>query len=391
MVYFCEMNKTHNEHAFINGKLLQLVINSFQKHAIHCHMSTSHWGELSDNINNDSKVDFSAITVLEPKAKRKIRWVIKIVVECFNVIRVIRRAFKNGVSLVFFSSMSPFANYFTHLWVRLPRYRHIKIIITLHGELQLLRSKNVKQVDRIYAICVRKALQAKFPNRKFLVLNELIKGKLIEDKLIDPSSILEIPHPYDDKYKHAVFNKHQVQEMAFGHIGTAKLAKNSHLFFDLAKQNAESVTSGKAIFLISGQVFPDISPFHNGFVEYISSLTLIDAKKYMEQCLRMRYAVFLYLDDQYEMVSSGAMMDAIAFGIPLISIKNAYSEYLFGLCNTTPGILCESYDDMANHVQRLILNGDAHYAQYLFGIQELQAYFSFERIQDMFDSQMIRS
>ena len=389
MIYFCEINKTHDEHITINGKMFQLLKGSFPTHDIDCYMSSSHWNQLSDVITRDANIQFLETRVVDPKQGDKIRWIRKILWECLTVLRIVRKAVKNNVSLIFFSSMSPFANYFIHLLLRYFVTNDIKVIITLHGELQLLKSDNLKKVDKVYATCVRRALWMKLPNRRFVVLNELIKSNLVAGGITDSSSIFEIPHPYDNRW--AIVherNSNSNHKMVFGHIGTAKLTKNSHLFFDLAKKNAASVVSGQVAFLISGQVFEEMEPFHNTYVEFRQSSSFVETADYVEQCLMMDYAIFMYTDNQYSMISSGAIMDAIAFGIPIIGLKSTYLTYLFDLCHTKPGILCECYEDMTYYVQRLISGGDDNYPQYLIGVNELQEYFSFERIQYKFDAQV---
>ncbi len=391
MIYFCEINKTHDEHITINGRLLQLLVAAFPAHEICCYMSPSHWNQLPGAITKDANIRFLKTAVVDTRKVNKIKWIIKICWECLTIVKIIRKATKQGARLVFFSSISPFANYFTHLLLTYFVSIDIKMIITLHGELQLLKSYHLKTVDKVYAGCIRKALRMKLANRKFLVLSELIKRSLDADGVADPLSIFEIPHPYDERYiMQQERNRSDFNHTCFGHIGTAKLAKNSHLFFDLAARNASSVTSGQVVFLISGQVFHEMVPFQNRYVEFQQSSSFVETTNYVEQCLMMDYAVFMYTDSQYGMVSSGAIMDAIAFGIPMIALKNSFLTYLFDLCHSKPGILCEDYEDMIDQVQRLINDGDENYAQYLAGINELRKYFSFKRIQRKFDDQVLR-
>lgn len=373
----------------INGKLFQLLKGSCPTSSIDCYMSLSHRIQLEGVITDDPNILFFETPVIEPKQGNKIRWIRKIILECLTIVKIIRKAIKNNVSLIFFSSMSPFANYFIHLLLKYFVTSEVKVIITLHGELQLLKSANQKMVDKLYGICIRKALRMNLPNMRFLVLNELIKDDLVKNGIVEPSVIFGIPHPYGER--HAINPKRYVNSqgaMVFGHIGTAKLVKNSHLFFDLANKNAERIESGRALFLINGQVFEEMKPFQNTYVKFEQSSSFVEAANYVEQCLMMDYAIFMYTDDQYGMVSSGAIMDAIAFGIPIIGFKNTYLTYIFNLCHTKPGILCERYEDLVGYVRTLTERGDACYAQHLAGMEELQTYFSFERIQHQFNMQI---
>ncbi|SEL59249.1 glycosyltransferase family protein [Parapedobacter koreensis] len=387
MIYFCETNKTKGEHAFINSQLVQLIAKACPSHNIHCYASLSHWKELSEVLSENTNYYFSPITVLEPQEKQKIRWIIKILLECFATIGLIRKATKKKVSLIFFSSMSPLTNVFVHIWLKWFISKDVKVIITLHGELQLIKERpGRKLIDKIYKLALDKALRMRLANRKFLVLNELIKNELVGGTQIEPVAVLSIPHPYHKK--HIKFPNRPTDKIVFGHLGTAKLAKNSHLFFALAKQYANSVSAGKAAFVINGQVLPEILPFQNNYVEYQRQSVFVETKKYEEQCSAMHYAIFMYTDDQYSLVSSGAIMDAIAFGLPIICLKNKYFEYLFGLCKVKPGILCEHYEEIVDNVQRLIRKNDDEYDRYLLGMNELQTYFSIEKIQRKFDDQV---
>src|SRR5690606_1001659 len=228
--------------------------------------------------------------VIEPLQGDKIRWIRKIMLECLIILKIVRKAIKHGVGLIFFASLSPFANYFIQVLLKCFVSKEVKVIVTLHGELQLLKSTHQKTVDKLFAVCIRKALRVTLPNRKFLVLNELIKRDLVESGIAEHSAIFEIPHPYGKPYE-IRFERdgNRRGRTVFGHIGIAKLAKNSHLFFDLADKNATSVMSGRAVFLISGQVLEETKIFQNAYVEFEQVSSFVEATVYLERCLMMDY------------------------------------------------------------------------------------------------------
>jgi len=387
MIYFCEVNKCGGEHASVNSKLLSLVHRWDPAARIGVYLSTDHWAEICRLGDHRQYASLRRIRVIEPVWKDKLRWLIKIVLECTTLMRILVEARRERPRLIFLTSLSPFANYVLHGLLRL--YNRVPVIVVLHGELQLLAQRNPKLVDRWYARWLNKVLRTVRKNRKFLILGPEIRQQLLDRFGYPAAHFLTVPHPTSDgasRLRPATTEK--AGGVVFGYLGTAKLAKNAQLFFGLADKLRAEVQAGRARFIVSGQVFPEMTTFVHRWVTCSGVNQPVAYAEYMERCLQMDYAIFFNSDENYNLISSGSVMDAVTFGIPIIALRSAMVERLFGLCQSPPGVLCEDLQDMEQTVCRLIEAGPESVSAFSRGVEELKRHFSDERIQEVFNSQL---
>jgi len=385
MVYYCELNKTGWEHAAVNGHLLGLLAGAFPEESIQCWLSASHWEALPNKASVKNEVSVSFVDVIEPLQGNKVRWVTKLVSECGQIVRVFRRAAKDKPLVIFFSSASPLANLFITLlaghW-----FGRQKAVVVMHGELQLLRVKKTKWIDKCYAWCLRRAFGRRLPNRRYLVLGEHIRTAAVRYGYLPENMVVAIPHPLP-----TLSNSGYIQPdkgMVFGHIGVAKRAKNSQLFFELAQVVSRNSGSDAASFSVAGMVLEELKPLKKEWIDHVAITGPLAPDGYIKACAEIRYAVFCYADEDYELIGSGAVMDAIALEIPIIAIKNNYFAALFDRSGIAPGILCQNFRELCEVVTRLVQEDGSAYRDLRRGIHQLKQTFDGPEIQEKFSKQM---
>lgn len=385
MIFFCEINKTGFEHATANKQLLALLARTFPGSVIQARISQSHWQAISDGVDT-TDIEPLFEEVIAPETGNKWRWISKLLNECKRAFAILRAAQNKKVKLVFFASSSPLGNLFISLLSRFV-FKKCKVVITLHGELQLLRSRGGKAVDRVYALCLRKAFSMKVTNQRYLILDKYICDRLLAYGLIPSERVMAIRHPLTHKQL-SPNEPIPEKKVVFGHLGVAKVDKHSPLFFDLARRFQSEVSKGLASFVVAGQVLDEMLPFTNQWVEYSEAGELLTNDAYLARCKGMQYAVFFYDDKGYELISSGAIMDAISFGIPIIGLRNPYFTHLFEQCQIPPGILCDDFNGFCEVVRKLITTDEYNYEQMKTGMRLLKSKFDFGQIQVDFSSQL---
>lgn len=379
-MYFCELNRAEWEHASVNRSLLRLVAGAFPGEAITCWLDKRHWLAMDavsalDEPNNSP----SYVRVMTPERGNKMRWMSKLLRECGQAFRLLRKARKERVRLVFFASVSPVTAWWVS-WLAHYGFREVKVVMTLHGELQLLRRKNEKWIDRWYARCLKNSFARQSVNVRFLLLGEHIQAAVFRHDYLKPWQVIAIPHPLTLSITETV--SEQQPEVVFGHIGVAKLAKRSQLFFELAKTIHSKRPEAPVSFVLAGAVLDEMKPWENEWVVRGGSGGFLAAKPYRQLCERMTYAIFCYTDEEYELISSGAIMDAIALEIPMIALRNDYFDDLFSRCPEPPGIVCEHVDALYATVAAIVRGEGPDYTQMKKGVQALKRTFSNDRIQE---------
>ena len=386
MVLFCEVNKTGLEHATVNKQMLRLLGRAFPSETIHARVSETHWEAISESVKGYDVVPFFE-RVVSPEKGNKWRWIVKLLSECKRDFLMLRYAQRQQATLVFFASSSPVGNLFVSLLSKF-LFKRCKVVVTLHGELQLLRMREGKYVDKVYVTCLRKAFSMKLPGRRYLLLDKYIRDRLLDYRLMPAENMMAIRHPLT--YGGDMHHPHQLRHgIVFGHLGVAKLEKRSPMFFELAARFQAAVSEGMASFVVAGQLLDDMRPFTNSWVEYSHDDKLLSHADYLVRCAGMHYAVFFYDDEGYELISSGTIMDAISLEIPIIAFRNRYFTHFFEQCEIPPGILCENTDEFYKVVDKIITTDEYDYARMKLGMQLLKQKFDLGQIQADFSSQLV--
>ena len=378
MVYFCELNRPSREHAAVNGTILKLIARLFPDDTVSCWVDKRHWLAMAESAVLDEKnIRPAYIRVLTPKRGSKLRWAMKLLRECRQAYHLLLSAKRGRAKLTFFASASPLTVWFVtrlaDIW-----FQDVKLVITLHGELQLLRLKNEKWIDRFYVRCLQSSFARRLKNQRFLLLGEHIQSAVFRYGYLRPSQVIAIPHPLTLQTNKKVVEP--VNKVIFGHIGVAKLAKRSQLFFELAKYIHTSKPECAVSFVLAGSMLEELQPWENEWVVRKHSDGFLDTDAYLSMCESMAYAIFCYADEEYELISSGAIMDAIALEIPMIVLRNDYFEKLFSCCAAPPGILCDNIDDLYETVAAIIDKKVVPYSRLKEGIRELKDILSNDKI-----------
>ncbi|WPU95800.1 hypothetical protein SNE25_09750 [Mucilaginibacter sabulilitoris] len=327
------------------------------------------------NVSLNLKVNYKK--VIQPEKSNKIKWVLKLLSEMAMISQVVYSANKNNAKAVFFSSLSPVGNLYLSLIIPLAN-NSIKFVIALHGELELSKSNNWhKRIENIYGKALRSSFNKPIKNRKFLILSRIIYNNILKLSLLKPFQMMFIEHPY-------IFTDIALEQLGlgntspiiFGHLGVAKFAKQSQLFFKLAEAMKEYVINGVVHFVVVGPIFEEIKPYVNEFVSYNETADFISRDDYKVKASSLNYSVFFYDEESYELTSSGALMDAIAYEKPIIGLRIKLLETLFDVHSCAPGYIFTDVENLFNSMKRIIEEHDLNYANLVDCIKSKKALFS---------------
>lgn len=105
-------------------------------------------------------------------------------------------------------------------------------------------------------------------------------------------------------------------------------------------------------------------------IKYIGDGQILSRAEIEEQINDIQYILFFYDPDSYELTTSGAFFDAIAYCKPIIFLKNHcldfyYDKYKFGY-------RCNNIDELISAMKRIILSDEINYQGFVSEIIRMQ-------------------
>lgn len=374
MIYIAELNKTKAEHQVVNSCMISILCSIANKENISTLLFTSqnHYDSFRDL---SSKIETIILPVVDAVDGDKLNWAKKVLGEIKNTFQLLFKAKKNDVSLIYFLSISPItlASLTLFKWLF---FRKLKIIITLHGELQYLSPGYAKKkVEILFKKLLLFCLRNKTQGLSYLVFGHSIYRSLEKYININIDDFIIISHPYNYQSN---FGQKKNNHIVFSHIGACNKQKNSAYYMELANNISPDYTNIE--FRAIGKVYLDsneISPK----VILIGQNQFLNRSLYEDAIQGTHWAIYIYEDVNYEMVSSGAILDAISFNIPIICVCNSYFKNIFEEYQI--GILVKDKTDLEKVIKDIMENVyDKRFYNYCISeIQRFKASNSIEAIE----------
>jgi hypothetical protein len=381
MLVVAEIGKKGNEHLMFNAAMTDVLKNNFGDGHIVFFGAPDQFRLIADRIDV-SGIDHRPVTVTV--ASTKIEWLYKVWLEASALVRIFFFARRKKADVLFFYSMLPCSLLFLNLLCRFFTPR-MKVITTLHGELEFMKRENAKFMERVYSKCLLWAFRLKSRYRKYLVLGDSIKINLLGMvPFLAATEIITIPHPYIFANDAANGKKALGNTVRYAHVGVASTAKNSQFIFQLGKTFRDDIERGTMKLEIIGMLKPDLAPYVNELVQYERHQDMLSRDLFEEKIKGIDFALFFYDNTYYKLCSSGAIFDAISFKKPIVAIKNDYFQYIFSLFSTPPGFLCENMDEVIARVDFINKNYNFIYVDLLASLEQAQKVLSIEHVSALF-------
>lgn len=211
-------------------------------------------------------------------------------------------------------------------------------IIIPHGILALL--DGVGPLDRSRAALLRMLFRWRAPETlRYVALGGSIHAALheIDPDVADRFSTLEIPNLWTAEPAPEV---EAPTVASFGYFGVA--AKGFATFERLAERIRE--THPHAVFRLIG--FDNaIRPAAPELVASFAASAPLTAAEYARRAASITHAVWTGVPEVYRLTASASYIDAVAFGKPVVAMRNAFVEHYFSQLGDI-GYLCNSEASM---------------------------------------------
>jgi putative glycosyltransferase len=337
---------TDGNHLLFNASLLAMLQKKFNKIILYGEKYNA-----NDEINilKENQIDTNNIDVKNiwlPIAKSRLSNFLLYLCSFFYNLWFIMIAKKTDI-LVF--------NYNNMLAVRtmnvFNKIFHRKILIFCHGEMEYLIAdysffgpfnRLLFKLGRSFFLNKKIHIEK---NIKFVVLGDSILKKI--KKTTPPNisnSFITVDHSYF--FKNNINNKDTFSDsIKIGTVGLFYKKKGADEFCYLVSL----VNNNKIKFSITGKIFYALDKLKKLNIDLPNNLGkgIVPRDELEARVKKLDFILYLYPTDSYQLMASGAILDALSLQKPIIALKNDYFDYIFKKFGEF-GFLFESVEKIAD-------------------------------------------
>jgi hypothetical protein len=394
-IVFIDQTSEFDHHMVFNACIIKILLNVFKSKVDYYSVSSSKQSVYQlFSIEQKDLISFYSLKYSKPIKDN-------ILYKIYNYLKKERLRYNSFKRIlnnskdddIIFLSITTFTSF---LAFKILKKKHNQNVVTfLHGDIDFLyNSKGF--LEKLNGFSHKLIFKIKARNFYFCVLNKIAKERLVFDGFLTSNELLEINHPVESKNK--VKNKRGLEkQLVLGHIGSLELErKNSHLFYKLALSFYKEIDKKDIFFRAIGLSTPSMKPFKNRFVQDIVGNNSDDSPKYLDRntyetsLLELDYALFFYPEKEYVFRASGAITDAIALQIPIITLRHPYFEYLFKIGGDI-GYICESLAEVKNLITKISNQKNIHTEKYknqVVNLKTLYQVFNIANVAEDFKNQL---
>ena len=213
-------------------------------------------------------------------------------------------------------------------WVKRFGFKDIRTQIVLHGHLSGVVGKRYRNPVRRFQEMRTALTILGNENLQYLVLEESLRDVLLKC-LPDLSGNVEVlDHPLPPNEKQTKTSQLSIP-IRFGFLGLANEAKGFPVFVKLA-EDVTAKYSNQAEFHAIGRFSSEANPTQSTVALTTKpGVERLSREEYVQGVEQLHYIVLPHQASFYELNSSGTLLDALAWGKPLIARKIAMFEKFF--------------------------------------------------------------
>ena len=312
MILVIDTIRNAREHLELNSAILErLIINEVKVDFL---TSYEYWQSFPITLRE--RIEFKSTSRLQSGLIGSLRTILLLV-----KIVIFERKYRSVVFLSSITYNSIFIAILSNLKFIKPR-----MYIFLH-EVSYLDSK--KNKEKIAGIFLKFALFLGLKNRsKFIIIGTYIMQTLEKRVKFNKNSTLFIEHPISSEEYYEKNNSFEL--IKFSSTGVQCAEKNSELIEDIVKYNLELIKNRIISVSTIGRIDYDYNfklPINHIGLNYKSYL--MPAEDYAQYILEQHYLLF-FIGKEYDLKTSGTIIDAIKYEKPIIAIRcnliNSYFE-----------------------------------------------------------------
>lgn len=229
------------------------------------------------------------------------------------------------------------------------KFLHRKIVISCHGEMELLTNNVQGSIANIHRLILTDFFKKRKAddNIRFLLLGDSMVKNIqpyVSSHNIRHFCSIECPCYMEDVQQVASSIKKTIK---IGVLGTLSPIKGlSEMISFIVKLKEKGIDFD---FSVIGGVSMGNKKYSEILEKYNVNIKGGSLPRYLfeKEILNLDFVVFFYPRDSYKLIASGTLLDAIALNKPVIALKNDYFNYILKKTEH-PSILCDNVDEMVD-------------------------------------------
>lgn len=228
-----------------------------------------------------------------------------------------------------------------------------KIVITLHGELELIEKPTESRLRpshwyaKIYRVCLNHLLEKS--NVKVLVLGHGIRENILSHFPHIAQNVIAINHPYifPDKQESHIHN----DVLTLGILGRMDEKKGLNDLIKLADHLSSKHDNPRVIIRSIGARPVGFDTTRHANIEWSPEFGL-SRSEYATSIEKVDYILMLYPVNSYRYTASGIAMDALCYKKPIIGYRNSYVDAMFK--SDKIGYLADTFEELTDIIEKVI-------------------------------------
>ncbi len=320
MILVCEPVCWGGEHVPFNGGMLEIIRKGFPNEEIAFSGERIHIEELQKQLDESttSSIKWQPISIPDRRARYTKRFILEIKI-LFNLLRNLEQ---NHYRNLVFTSITPSAlaalNMLRGIGGVVPKDLYLQAV--LHSNVSCLNKMRPRHpIRRFQGMATALRIFGR-SNIQYLVLEEFIREAILKSlpSLSGRIEVLEHPLPPNEG---PLASCELDKPIRFGFLGLVNEQKGFSVFVKLATQLGRMYRS-EAEFHAIGRFPNTVAPIER--LDALATTPCFDRlsrKDFVEGVKQLHFAIFPHRMDQYELTASGVLLDAIAWGKPIIARK----------------------------------------------------------------------
>ncbi|MDO9710532.1 glycosyltransferase family protein [Paracraurococcus lichenis] len=373
MILIFETNWTDTVHAPGNSATTQVIARAWPEQQVLFHADPSHLEELRRDPALTALPNLRLVPIEIPSLWRNrpavVSWA-RLQQE-FRIVRAALRAAPAGEAHLVFLMSTTATGSFATAWAARLSGRRAAVQVCLHGNLNDAfgwRSRNplTRSID------MRASLDARYPvPLRFLVLEQGINVALTKrvSRAGPRTDALPLPiNPAEAAAEPARFSP----PLRFGYVGLGTPDKGMDTFLRIA-DHIRTRHGDRASFVHVGRVPDGVDLAAFAALSLPPMTTRLSRAEFAERLGSLHYIVLPFRRGYYDLSASGAVIDALTWLRPIITMRVPLTEQMFADYGDI-GLLCEDEAELQARIEEVILRPDPdRYARQVEALQRARA------------------
>ena len=374
MILVFEMTWTGSIHAPGNSATIQIVARAWPGQRVLVHAEATHLRELQGDAALAAlpNVGFVPIAVSQLWRGRTqiVDW--RRLWQEFRTVRAaLRLVPRNEPCLVFLISTTATGS-FAAAWAARLSGRRAALQVGFHGNLNDAAGWRPRN-PLVRAFDTRAALQARHPvPTRFLVLETAIRTAL---SAIVPAAVPRtdvLPLPINTVELPATADGTLAAPVRFGFVGLGTVAKGMDIFLGVAAR-VRARHGDRVRFIHVGNAAPGLDPAGFAALAQPPATAALPRAEFAARLAGLHYVFLPYRRGYYDLSASGALIDALTWLKPIITMRVPLTEQFFTEFGDI-GVLCDDEAGLEAAVETVLSGMDAErYARQVAALRQARA------------------